>query len=407
MQSDVIKVRQTLLNLLSNAAKFTSGGTVTLEAARLTIAGNDWLRFSVIDTGIGMSAAQLEIIFREFTQADASTTRRYGGTGLGLTISKRLSELLGGDIEVDSVPGEGTAFTVMLPAALEPSVPPGEAVDVVGVQRVLRAAQEVGVVLVIDDDPLARDLIARSLVREGFAVETAADGDDGLRKMRALRPDVVTLDVMMPGIDGWSVLTAMKSDPELAEIPVVMLTLVDDKNRGIALGAADYLTKPIDRLRLVNLLKRYRRDLQVTGAARVLVIEDNPDTREIIARALHGEGWQVALAGDGRAALQHMTGAMPDIILLDLMMPEMDGFAFITAMRQVQAWAEIPVIVITAKDLTAAERAALNGSVQSILTKHGAEVQRLLREIQRLIREHAQRVRAGQAGGERGDDSAD
>jgi CheY-like chemotaxis protein len=401
-------VRQTLINLLSNAAKFTTSGTVTLQAARLSIAGHDWLRFGVIDTGIGMSPAQLEIIFREFTQADASTTRRYGGTGLGLTISKRFSELLGGDIAVDSEPGEGTVFTVMLPAHLEADTDedPPAAPDVVGVQRVLKAAQEVGVVLVIDDDPLARDLIARSLVREGFAVETAAGGEDGLRKMRALRPDAVTLDVMMPDLDGWSVLTAIKSDPELADIPVIMVTLVDDQNRGIALGASDYLTKPIDRLRLVNLLKRYRRDYVPEGAPRVLVIDDSVDTREIIGRALHSEGWQIAMAANGREALHHMTAAAPDIILLDLMMPEMDGFAFITAMRQVPAWAAIPVIVITAKDLSAADRAALNGSVQAVLTKHGAELNRLLREVHHLIREHAQRARDERAGGADGDHSA-
>ncbi|HXY69773.1 MAG TPA: ATP-binding protein, partial [Gemmatimonadales bacterium] len=261
MRADLTKVRQVLLNLLSNACKFTERGTVTLAAAReAPPAGDgapgagDWLVFRVSDSGIGMTPEQLAKLFEAFAQAEASTARRYGGTGLGLAISRRFCQLMGGDITVTSRPGEGSTFTVRLPATVaEKAAEPPAAPRAAGA-----GTGAAGTVLVVDDDPAARRLLAHHLTREGFRVEEAADGDAALRRAREGRPDVITLDVLMPGMDGWAVLTALKADPEVAAIPVVMLSVVDEKHIGFALGAADYLTKPIAREQLVAVLRKVR-----------------------------------------------------------------------------------------------------------------------------------------------------
>jgi hypothetical protein len=326
----------------------------------------------VSDTGIGITPEQLDRLFQEFTQADAATTRRYGGTGLGLALSRRLCRMMGGDISVVSEPGRGSTFTVRLPAVVLPVAAPeattGESGPAGG-----------SLILVIDDEPAVRELLQRTLVKEGFRVAIAPSGEDGLRLAHELAPDAITLDVMMPGLDGWAVLTALKADPTLADIPVVMLTVVDDRNLGFALGAADYLTKPIERERLLAVLKRYRRDLPV------LVVDDDPDLRALVRRYLAGEGYAVVEAADGRAALECLGEATPGLILLDLMMPEMDGFEVVEALRANETWRAIPVVVVTAKELTAEERDRLNGHVEKVLKKGTLTRDRLLREVRELI----------------------
>ena len=261
------------------------------RSARETAAGGDWLVFAVSDTGIGMTPEQVGRIFQEFSQADASVTRRYGGTGLGLALSRRLARMMGGDITVESVAGRGSTFTMRIPAVVtEASPEPASARPADGVPTS-------ETVLVIDDDPAIRDLVQRFLIREGFRVVAASSGEEGLRLARELRPDVITLDVLMPGLDGWAVLSALKADPALAEIPVIMLTMVDDRGLGYALGAAEYLTKPLDRDRLLATVRKHRRDLPV------LVVDDDPVVRELLRRQLEGDGYRVSEAGDGRAAL--------------------------------------------------------------------------------------------------------
>jgi signal transduction histidine kinase/DNA-binding response OmpR family regulator len=375
MRADLTKVRQALFNLLSNACKFTDHGTVTLAVAREAADGQDVMVFDVTDTGIGMTAEQLERLFEAFSQADAATTRKYGGTGLGLALSRRLCRMMGGDVTVESLAGRGSTFTIRLPALVpeaveEPAAPAAPAE---------RALPGIGTVLVIDDEAAVRDLMQRFLTREGFRVVTASGGEEGLLQARALRPDAVTLDVMMPGMDGWAVLSALKADPELADIPVVMLTIVDDRNLGYALGASDYLTKPIDRERLVSVLGKYRRDLPV------LVVDDDAAVRQLFRRMLEAEGYSVVEAVNGRAALDRLREGSPSVILLDLMMPEMDGFEVVTELRRHEAWRAIPVIVVTARDLSADDRERLNGYVQKILQKgtHGRE--RLLAEVRDLV----------------------
>ncbi len=410
MYADTTKLRQTLFNLLSNAAKFTEDGIVTLAAQREKRDGKDWLVFQVSDTGIGMSDEQISVVFDEFIQADASTTRRYGGTGLGLTISRRFCMMMGGDIDVSSVLNQGTTFSVALPAFVTETTDNVSATFASPGAEVLRAVEKVGLVLVIDDDPAVRDLVARSLVKEGFAVETASGGEESLRRARELRPDAVTLDVMMSDVDGWTVLSELKNDPDLMQIPVVMLTIVDDRNRGFTLGAADYLTKPIDRKRLVELLSQYRHDTDRHDTDRsddnrnndeqpgkhtghILVVEDDSATRDILVRLLNREGWTTSAAINGLDALEKLQQREPELILLDLMMPEMDGFAFIAAARANAAWRKIPVIVVTAKDLTDEDRLRLNGYVERILTKNAADFDLLMEEISTLVHTYVRRIK--------------
>jgi signal transduction histidine kinase/CheY-like chemotaxis protein len=379
MRADLTKVRQTLFNLLSNACKFTQRGTVTLSAGRESINGGEWISFSVGDTGIGMSPDQASKLFQAFTQADTSTTRKYGGTGLGLAISQKFCQMMGGDISVASTLGEGSTFTVRLPAEVsESEVAPLSQTGVTAPQ-VLEGAPAI---LVIDDDPTVHDLMRRFLNKEGLQMIAAAGGEEGIRLARELRPAVITLDVLMPGMDGWAVLTALKSDPLLCDIPVMMLTIMDEKHMGYALGAADYLTKPIDWERLAGLLRRYE---CARPPCPLLVVEDDASMREMLRRRLEKEGWTVIEAENGRVALKRMTERQPDLILLDLMMPEMDGFQFLDEVRKRADWRSIPVIVVTAKELSPEDQQRLNGSVEKILQKGAYSREELLREVRDLV----------------------
>lgn len=398
MHADLTKVRQALLNLLSNASKFTEKGKVTLSVTReLDDSHLEWVRFAVRDTGIGMTMAQMQEVFKEFTQADASTTRKYGGTGLGLTISRRFCQMMGGDILVESEYGEGTTFTVLLPAYVVDSTREAEMrvkiTDTTEI-RIVGSLQDFSGsrVLVIDDDPHVRDLITRILSKDKFTVITAPSGLDGIQIARDSRPDVITLDVMMGGMDGWSVLAELKADPQLANIPVVMLTMVDDRNKGFALGASDYLTKPIDRKRLTTLLNKYRRNRGDTGklpAGTILIVEDEQDIREMLARTLDKTGWGVSVATNGADALNFLNecagDALPSLILLDLMMPVMDGFEFVTTMRKETRWSQIPIVVLSAKDLTADDLMVLNGSVEQVMAKQAFTREELLNEVRQLV----------------------
>ncbi len=391
MHADVTRVRQVLFNLLSNASKFTERGTVSLDARSELVGSVDWMIFDVRDTGVGLTEEQLGRLFQAFTQADASTSRKYGGTGLGLVISRRFCQMMGGDITVRSEYGKGSVFTVRVPRKVEkdqppPSSPPPPAAEearAAGPAAPPPASLPQATVLVIDDDQNACDLMARGLAREGFLVHTATNGEAGLRLARELRPDVITLDVLMPGMDGWAVLKKLKSDPEVSGIPVVMITMVDDKEMGHALGAADFLPKPIDRERLVATLRRYRCRHPPCS---LLVIEDDAVTRELMRRTLEGDGWTVAEAENGRIGLEAVARALPELILLDLMMPEMDGFEFIAELRKNEAWRRIPVIVVTAKDITPEEVLRLNGHVKKIVQKGGLSREELAREIRNLAR---------------------
>ena len=377
MRADLTKVRQSLLNLLSNAAKFTENGEITLDVRRED--GELW--FTVRDSGIGMTPEQIAGLFEAFAQADASTTRRYGGTGLGLAITRRFCRMMGGDATVESEPGVGSVFTLRLPAVVPEVRAAGDSTPQAA-DHMETPLTTGDLVLVIDDDPAAQDLMRRFLSKEGFRPETAGSGEEGLRLARSLHPVAITLDVMMPGMDGWAVLQQLKADPETQDIPVIMLTMVDDKNIGFALGATDYLTKPVDRSRLAALLARFRCKETVCG---VLLVEDDETTREMMREILMREGWDVVEATNGRVALERMEAAIPDLILLDLMMPEVDGFEFARRLRERPEWQAIPVIVLTAKDITEADRLRLNGHVEKIVRKGAWDRDALLREIGGLV----------------------
>jgi PAS domain S-box-containing protein len=375
MHADLTRVRQVLLNLLSNAGKFTENGVIALEVRRDGAGDNQRVVLRISDTGIGITPEELSRLFQAFTQADATTARRYGGTGLGLAISRQICQRMGGDITVESSPGNGSTFTVSLPASTARAVQPeqgGESTAAVGAPTVL----------VIDDDATARALLRRHLTRAGYRVDEAADGRTGLARARAFRPDVITLDVVMPGMDGWAVLTALKSEPALRDIPVVMATILDEERMGFALGASEYLTKPIDRARLVATLDRFA--VRAPGK-RVLVVEDDEPTRTMLRRTLTRAGWTVTEAENGRVGLERMRDETPSLVLLDLMMPEMDGFEFLDALRLEPAGRAIPVIVITAKVLTEADRKRLHGGVEAIVQKGGRGVDALLGEIHALV----------------------
>jgi PAS domain S-box-containing protein len=380
MHADLTKVRQSLFNLLSNACKFTENGTITLEASRELLGGVDWINFSVSDTGIGIPPDQMEKLFQPFVQGDASTSRKFGGTGLGMTITHRFCQMMGGEISAKSEPGSGTTFTIRLPAQVKVQPPAAAPLSEPPEPMVSEGSSTV---LVIEDDPATRDLLKRFLSKDGFRVQTVSEGEEGLRLARELQPDVITLDVMMSGLDGWAVLTELKADPALADIPVVMLTFVDNKNLGYALGASEYLTKPIQRKRLLAVLEKYRRHPQ---PGPVLVVEDDPDTREILRRLLEKEGCQVIAAENGRVALERLAESQPMLILLDLMMPEMDGFQFIDRVRQHENWQTIPIVVVTAKDLTKEDRVRLNGYVLEIIRKNACPRDELLAEVSDLVK---------------------
>ncbi len=383
MRADLTKVRQVLFNLLSNATKFTEHGVIRLEVRRDESAAQGQFRFAISDTGIGMTPEQVGRLFQAFTQAEASTTRKYGGTGLGLAISKKFCELMGGDLTATSQLGKGSSFTITLPARVpetphqvRPTLTSGTPTPAA------TAPKPHSAILVIDDEPAARDLVQRALTKEGYRVETAGSGPEGLALARRIKPAAITLDVMMPGMDGWAVLTVLKADPATADIPVVMLTVVDDRNLGFALGAADYLIKPIEWERLMAVLEKHRPRL---NGSRVLVVEDDPSAREMFRRAAEGHGWTVVEAENGRVGLERVSEAVPGVILLDLMMPEMDGFSFIEELRRRPECRHVPVIVVTAKDLTEEDRRRLHGHVVQILQKGGYSTQKLLDEINHLL----------------------
>jgi signal transduction histidine kinase/DNA-binding response OmpR family regulator len=384
MHSDAGRTKQCLLNLLTNANKFTRGGRIRLCVSRSVGAGGDRLTFRVQDTGRGMTPQQQALLFQPFSQVDAASPK-LGGVGLGLVISRGLCRMMGGDLVLEhSAPGVGSTFTIELPVEVEPVQPPAPPVHAEPVEAGVDTGETV---LVIDDDPAVRELLARYLSREGFRVVAAERGEEGLRLARELHPHAITLDVLMPGLDGWAVLSALKADPALADIPVIMMSIVADPNLAQTLGAVDSVPKPLDRQRLLGLLRRYC-TTPVPGS--ILVVEDDTGTRSLMCRMLRAEGWHVEEAGNGREALACLGRQAPALILLDLMMPEMDGFAFMAELQRHRNWESIPVVVVTARDIRSPEQVSsgsrmVGGCVKRILRKGTFSKEELLREVRALV----------------------
>jgi signal transduction histidine kinase/CheY-like chemotaxis protein/HAMP domain-containing protein len=367
MRTDRTKVKQSLLNVLSNASKFTDNGKLTLAVKRLE-SDRSMVQMTISDTGIGMSPEQLGRLFQAFSQADASTTKKFGGTGLGLAITRHFCRLLGGDITVASQVGQGSTFTISLPdLAAEPHQATTSIESAPDAPRKITAdaASRAITVLVVDDDPAARDLLTTNLRREGYHTVQARGGDEALELARKLHPDAITLDVLMPKTDGWAVLGALKADAELCDIPVIMVTVAPDRGIGLSLGAAEVMTKPVDRAALTSLLRQL-----LSRDGPILVVEDDLATRETIRHTVEKMGLSAVEVTNGRLALSWLAeNPPPALILLDLMMPEMDGFEFLDTFNSHAGWRHVPVVVITAKQLTAAERGILSGQARSVIEK--------------------------------------
>jgi signal transduction histidine kinase/DNA-binding response OmpR family regulator len=384
IDSDITKLKQSLLNLLSNASKFTKDGTVTLTVTRRHNGATDIIDFAVTDTGIGMTPEQIAKLFQAFAQADSSTTRKYGGTGLGLAITRHFARMLGGDVTVTSEVGKGSAFTLSLPAQEvaaapavtddHPAAKPKMSGDVAGDVSVL----------VVDDDEAVHETVGAMLGREGYRVLHARSGAEALTMAREFRPDAITLDVMMPQMDGWSVLSALKADPALGDIPVTIITMLNDRAIALSLGAAGFLTKPIDWQRLNAMLRQFSRKT-IDGS--VLVIDDDPEIRTLTRQMLERIGMTVGEAVNGAEGLAWLAANQaPSIILLDLMMPVMDGFEFLDRLQQNDRWSGIPVVVVTAMDLGAEELDLLQNATRKVIAKGattGVDVRTAIREVLR------------------------
>jgi len=392
LYSDSVKIRQCLLNLLSNACKFTENGTVTLNIDSIipTNGEQQKIAFSVTDTGIGMSKDQLNTLFEAFVQADASTTRKYGGTGLGLVITRKLAQLLGGDVSVNSEEGKGSIFRIEIPVDasnlemldVEPTTQQATIIQEIENSKQLSRPQDGSkpLVLIIDDDPSAVDLMKRMLTGAGFNVASANDGVDGLKLAENSNPHAIILDINMPEMDGWQVLDALTSNTNTSQIPVFIVTIDDERKRGIELGASEYLLKPIKRERLIELLSVYLN----SDDAEVLLVEDDQDSAEIVVRAATQAGHGVRHVVNGVEAIQALDEKRPDIIILDLMMPEMDGFEFLRKIRSSKDYRDIPVIVVSAKTLSEEDRGFLSEMAQQYHQKTALPPGELVQAIDKL-----------------------
>ena len=366
IQTDLTKLKQSLLNLVSNACKFTKDGRVDLkvevqDTAKSPTPKTPTIVFEVSDSGIGMTPEQQAKLFQAFSQADSSTTRRFGGTGLGLAITKRLCNLLGGDVAVISEEGKGSRFIITLPLQAADT---WNAVE--GPAPAISGPDQAATILLIDDDPQVHDLLGHMLGREGYRVEHATSGPDALTMVQKVRPAAILLDVMMPQVDGWTVLSALKRDPKLAAIPVIIVSMLDERPLGMSLGAAEFLTKPLDRSRLVETLRVH------AGPAKgvVLVVDGDPVQAEQIAQAIGDSGRTAETAADGRAALDWLAkNPRPALMVLDLDAAQVDGFSLLDAIRKDDNLKGVRRILLADRDLTAAEAGYLSGLPGTVVSK--------------------------------------
>ena len=378
MHTDITKLRQMLLNLISNAAKFTEKGVIRLEVKR----DSEWINFCVADNGIGMTEEQQQKLFRPFTQADSSTTRRYGGTGLGLVITKQFAQMMGGSIWVESEFGIGSTFMLSLPVQAQIATLPDKKSSVTqsGISALLEGN---GIVLVIDDDASVRDRLKNDLSKLGYAVAVAANRDEALKLAYKLRPDAIILDVQMSDMEGWQILSTLKNDSLLAHIPVIMITMEEDKQKGSAMGATECIDKAEVRNQLAAILEKYH--IGDESPSLVMVVDDDEMYRESISHLLEFKGWHVFQAENGQVALEHLEHKKPALILLDLVMPVMDGFGFLARLQENDKWRSTPVVVLTAKNLSAQEHAHLNKHVETVFKKDACNQEDLILHLHKLI----------------------
>jgi signal transduction histidine kinase/DNA-binding response OmpR family regulator len=376
--ADPGKLKQMLLNLVSNAVKFTAeGGVVSIETRRL----EDTVELSVTDTGIGIAGGDQERVFHEFQQVDSGVARTQPGTGLGLTLTRRFARLHGGDVRVSSEPGKGSVFTITLPitargqdAAIEAPAPFAGAPD-----------SSRPLVLVVEDDPAAAELLTRQLERAGFGTDVARTGTDAMEKAMSRKPAAITLDILLPDLDGWEVLTRLKREAATSDIPVVIVSVTDNPELGIALGALDYFVKPVPGKELINRLSRFKFGRTSGRKPRILVVDDEAANRDWLKRILEPAGFAVILARGGREAIDLAKSRKPDLVMLDLMMPEVTGFDVVEALRAEAATKSTPIMVLTAKHLTESDIRQLNGHVSTILKRGSTGASDLLGLLRQII----------------------
>ncbi len=386
--ADQTRVKQVVLNLISNACKFTEKGKITVGVNKILREGGDLISIDVNDTGIGMSDEQMSRLFNSFVQADSSTTRKYGGTGLGLTISKQLAILMGGDVVVNSELGKGTTFTATF---LADFIGASESLKNLQqktgslIENVITLENNTGkTILIIDDDPTVSELMKRQLLKEGYKVVIAPNGKEGISLARDLKPDVITLDILMPEMDGWSVLRTLKADPEVSNIPVIMASILDEKNKGFSLGAADFLSKPIQKEYLMKSIRNLIGDKE---NLKICLIEDDESLRFTIKEILEKQNVQIMEAENGKVGMDILKNEeiKPDLILLDLMMPVMNGFEFLKAIRETEL-NSIPILVLTGAELSGDEKTFLLGETQRILEKSEDTMSTIVNEVSNVIK---------------------
>ena len=385
MHADLTKVRQALFNLISNAAKFTKQGNVTLRARRVSRDGEPWVSLVVADSGIGIPEDKLDLVFEEFAQVDESTTRDFGGTGLGLLLTRQICLMMGGQIRLESEVGVGSTFTIDLPAVVADTA----AEDTAGSKTLAEGARTVDSqpqdtrqsILLIDEDLAGSDHLRGMLENAGYVVDSVDSAERGIEAARAMRPALIVLDIQIAGMGGWETLRVLKTDDELREIPVVMVSVAPNRDKGFAFGAVDSLTKPVDRTQLLGVVRRHA----ASPGSLVLLIEDEEHTADLIRRGLVEADYRVSVARDGAEGIEHVANETPDVILLDLMMPVMDGFEFAAVLRANPEHVDIPIVVVTAKDLTASDRERLRGTVETIMDKSEGYAQEIITRINRVI----------------------
>lgn len=393
IKNDSTKLKQVLINLISNSCKFTTNGEVILTVTHTTDNNNQsWLCFQVSDTGIGIPREQIDKLFYKFVQADSSTTKKFGGTGLGLAITKKICELMGGNISVTSHVGKGTILTINLPryvTGLQKLINEQASVVTKSSYHKINSADSILKILIIEDNEIERNLIGKYLKNAGYDITFAASGEEGLKLAETEHPDVIVLDIMLPGISGWEVLQTLKQNPNTAGINVIMTSIIEERNKGYVMGAVDYLVKPFNQKQLLEILSRHfsKEQLEGNDLGRVLIVDDDENARIVLKTAFEKFKATIDEAKDGVEALNSITKNIPDLILLDLMMPVMDGFELLETLKKSREWADIAVIINTAKELDEGDYKKLSGSVTKILHKSNYRKEELLSEVVHILQD--------------------
>ncbi|MBI3579631.1 MAG: response regulator, partial [Ignavibacteriales bacterium] len=396
LTTDIVKVRQILVNLLSNASKFTEKGEIRVKVTQQ----GEMVSFAVKDSGIGIEKKNFDLVFEEFKQVDSSNTRKYKGTGLGLPIARKLARMLGGDLTVDSEYGHGSTFTLKIPSTLPaqqpqvtvtkidqkpqsiPPLKPAPAVAAIKETLQMQSGKPQGIqILCIDDDPDVIEILRKYLIPEGYSVTGALSGEEGVEVAAKLKPALITLDIMMPRKDGWQVLRELKQNPDTADIPVIIHSIVENKPLAMSLGAVDVMTKPTEPKRLLSLVKRYYQ----SNDQFILVVDDHEDFALAFKDLLKRDGFNVRIATGGKEALKVLDESLPALILLDLVMPGMDGFQVVRELQQKEQWKRIPVVILSGKELSEEEQSQLNVHIADYFKKDSFSTAEITNTIKRIL----------------------